>query len=425
MVRNRNNALIAIALTIMCPPLGFVISLYALFRDFENWKTYIFCIAWGMAVFAYCYEPTTASDLVRYYAYVKSLRGASLSEAINIGQYGSDNLYSFVFVCWFVNLLGDIHLLPAISTFCIYYIGLYVTYRVGCDIDVNKKIIFKYAILILMSISFYGIVNNVRNIWAFTLIGAAVFRDVYLKRRNIFTIFLYIAPVFLHTSAVVFIIIRLIMIAPKKIKIAGTILCFTVPLALNVLSTRLAGVASGNIIIKILLSMVQSGNNYFEHTTNAWSITVQNSGSERLARILFMTIAVLMIVMYFVIVKNSNTKDKTGMITNKSLTSMIDFPFLACLLTLSCSTMVMPEYWRFVAIAILFGGTIYLSYSENSRITVFQNIQLVFAAVAFILCVRNLINYSNLPLMIERSFLANPVLIMIFNLIGPGIEMII
>lgn len=424
MVRLGSNAIIAIALSIICPPLGLIISLVALYKDFSNWKTYIFCIAWGLAVFAYCYEPTTASDLVRYYAYVKSLHGTSFAEALKIGQYGSDNLYSFVFVCWFVNLLGDIHLLPAISTFCIYFIGLYVTCRVGCDIEANTKSIFKYSILILMSISFYSIVNNVRNVWAFTLIGAAVFRDVYLKRRNVLTFFLYIAPIFLHTSAVVFIIIRLILIAPKKLKIAGSVLCFAVPLALNVLSTRLAGVSSSNIIIKILLSMIQSGNNYFEHTTNAWSITVQNSGSERLARILFMTIAILMIVMYFAVVKNSRNKDKNVLDVSNPLTAMIDFPFLACLLTLSCSTMVMPEYWRFVAIAILFGGTIYLSFSENSRISLFQNIQIVFAMVAFVLCVRNLIIYSNLPLMIERSFLANPVLIMILNTFGTGIEMI-
>lgn len=422
--KNNYNSIIAIIVTLICPPIGLCISLLALYKDFRNWRTYIICIAWSIAVFAYCYEPTASSDLVRYYDYLNLLKGKNLKQALDLGQYGKDGLYSFVIVSWLVTKLGDIRLLPAISTFSVYIIGLYVTCKIGEDekLYYRDSKVFNYIVLILLSVSFYSIVNNVRNVWAFSLIGVAIFRDVYQKKRNLLTAIFYIFPIFIHTSAVVFIIVRLIMITPKKVKVVCSALCFLVPMFLNILSTKFAGLTSGNVVLNLMLNMINSGNNYFEHTTSSWALAVQNSGSEKFARLVYMLVALIMFCLYIYILQKKNNDDPN--ILNERTIQFIDFPFLTCLLTFSCSTMVMPEYWRFIAITLLFGGSIFII-ANNKEINHLVNVALnLCAIIAMVLWVRNLFIYSNVGAMLTRSLIANPIVIFVLKLLGNDISVI-
>ena len=420
--RKNYNAVIAIIVTLICPPIGLCISLLALYKDFENWRSYILCIAWSMAVFAYCYEPTTSSDLVSYYDYLNLLKGTNFKQALNLGQYGKDGLYSFVFVSWIVTKLGDIRLLPAISTFSVYILGLFVTCQIGEEDDLNNKTVFQYILIVLLSVSFYSIVNNVRNIWAFSMIGFAVFRDVYQKKRNLLTGFFYLFPVFMHSSAMVFIIVRLIMVAPKKIKLSCTALCFLIPMLLNILSSRFSGLTTSNIFLSMLLNMVNTGNNYFEHTTSSWALTIQNSGSAKLERVIYMMIALIIFCLYIDILRKKTADCK--FFSNKRVIQFMDFPFLSCLLTFACSTMVMPEYWRFVTIAILFGGVVFIASANLDYSFLFKRLIQILTVITFILWIRNLCLYSDVSTMLFRSFVANPIAVFILNTIGCGVDII-
>ena len=415
----KNNQIVIVIISIICPPIGLLASLYALKRGYYNWRYLIFCIAWSFAIFAYCYEPTTNSDLVRYFEYLDLLEGKSFLDAFRIGQYGKDNLYSFVFLGWLVANVGDIRLLPAISTFSVYYIGLFVTCKICEDASLDKRDCFRYILIIIFSLSLYGIVNNIRNIWAFSLVCYAIFRDVYSKKRDLVTLFLYVFPLFLHSSAILFVIIRIILVAPKKIKVICSFLCFFVPLLLNMLSSKFSGASSKNIFLNMLFGTIQSGNNYFEHSNSAWAIVAQNSGSERLARIIYMSIAALLFIMFMVILKEVN-KNKISI--NEEINKIIDLPFLACLLTFSCVTMVMPEYWRFVSIAIIFGGCIFLVSSTITKIP--NRIMLLLSISSAVLWIRNLFLYSDVTVTIVRCLIANPIVIIFLKSFSEGIEII-
>lgn len=414
--------MIALTTSFFCAPVGLVYSIVALRKETCNWRVFILCIAWAMSIFAYCYEPTTESDLVRYNAYMEQLEGHTFNEALSIGQYGEDGLISFVFICWLVASLGDIRLLPMISVFCVYYIGLYVTCKVGEELDVKNKVIHKYILLILMMISFYSVVNNIRNIWAFSLLGFAIFRECFMKKRDIFTLFLYIFPIFLHTSAIIFVLLRVVLRLTGKIRVICTLLVFIVPIALNFMSNLLSSFSSGNIIIQLLINMIVKGNNYFEHTTTAWAVTVQNSGSERYARIIYVSFAFVMTCLYFKIKQNRNIK-LLKITDNKKFSNVLDFGFLTALLTLSCMSMVMPEYWRFVMILILFGGGIYyFSIMNFKKGKIIENTVLIFGPLCMVYWIRNLFIYSDLGIMMIRAFMANPIFVGILKAFGSNIE---
>lgn len=77
MYRSLHNKKIMIFATLLCPPLGFVLALLCLYKNQNEWKTCIFCISYAIAIFAYCYEPTVDSDLVRYHQVIEQIKDRS------------------------------------------------------------------------------------------------------------------------------------------------------------------------------------------------------------------------------------------------------------------------------------------------------------------------------------------------------------
>lgn len=57
--------------------------------------------------------------------------------------------------------------------------------------DINKFLDYLKEVLMLMMISFYSIVNNVRNVCAFSLIGLAL-SEIVIKRKEILLLLHYI-----------------------------------------------------------------------------------------------------------------------------------------------------------------------------------------------------------------------------------------
>ena len=68
------NVSLYLLLTIICPPIGLIFSIIGLILNPRNWRTYIFSIAWAIGILAFCYEPTSDSDLTRYYYYLERIQ---------------------------------------------------------------------------------------------------------------------------------------------------------------------------------------------------------------------------------------------------------------------------------------------------------------------------------------------------------------
>ena len=167
------NGLIMIALIIICPPIGIILALFCLYKGYNNWKINVFCISYAMAVFAYCYIPTVDSDLVRYHQVIQQVKQMSFIDAANYNLYGEGNLYSFMALCWILGKISQPNLLQAISVFSVVYIALNVNYRIANDNKIMHKESFYSLLFLLLNLNFYFLVNNVRNVFAFSLICCA------------------------------------------------------------------------------------------------------------------------------------------------------------------------------------------------------------------------------------------------------------
>lgn len=160
-----------------------------------------------------------------------------------------------------------------------------LNYRIANDNKIMHKESFYSLLFLLLNLNFYFLVNNVRNVFAFSLICYAVFRELYLKKRDALTIFLYVIPCFMHASAILLVLFRIILPFTKKIKWVLLVLIISMKFVVGYLSGFLGGIASGNVVVQLIVSMLDKGNRYYNNYDSAWAMAVHSSGSMKLASV--------------------------------------------------------------------------------------------------------------------------------------------
>ncbi|WP_448782202.1 hypothetical protein [Blautia sp.] len=418
---NYINGLIMIAFIIICPPIGMILALFCLCKGYNNWKINVFCISYAMAVFAYCYIPTVDSDLVRYHQVIQQVKEMSFIDAANYNLYGEGNLYSFMALCWILGKISQPNLLQAISVFSVVYIASYVNYRIANDNKIMHKESFYSLLFLLLNLNFYILVNNVRNVFAFSLICYAVFRELYLKKRDLLTIFLYVIPCFMHASAILLVLFRIILPFTKKIKWVLLVLIILMKFVVGYLSGFLGGIASGNVVVQLIVSMLNKGNRYYNNYDSAWAMAAHSSGSMQLMKMILVLECIIITALMFRNLKmlNASTTGYNNLV--KARINIINYLFLVDIMGFACVPMYMPEYWRFLVIIVLFNGVIILGVSDNLHgKNIFYNVRwLLFflTPIYFVLTMRDLVIYSKIMSMIINAFFCNPITIWFWNTI--------
>ncbi|MBQ9131938.1 MAG: EpsG family protein [Clostridia bacterium] len=412
--------------TILIPPTGLPLGLYGLFKNPAQWRKYVFCLALALASFAYCYIPLGAPDLVRYFQFVEETTRMSFQEVLKYGIRGESNLYIFSIVMWVIGKIGDPHLLPAISTFLVYYIGFYVTCKVGIDMECSGKPIAWYVIFLMMALNYYSIINNVRNVLAFCLIGFAIFRDCYQKKRNVWTYILYIIPLFLHQSAISILLLRLAVQLTKKLKIVAIICVVMLKPLLGLMFPIAQGMSQSNVIISLIKNLLIKSYRYFYDTDSEWGLIVQESGSYQLLKLIYIFAAVVVCMMAYVLSKklfNRNMEIPSDVCDgNQGLFGKyLDFVFCLGLLTISCAPMLAPEYWRFASVMLCFSGILYFWGTKISppRTATHYLSHCIFliAPIGLMLWVREM-QKSELYELLVHPFFSSPIIIVIRDLAG-------
>lgn len=405
-------------LTVICPPVGGLISIINVFKDRKEWRKYIFSICYALAALAYCYVPTTDSDLVRYFNDVKRYSGFSFGELFTRFITGKELLISYSSIAWVVGKLGMPHLLPAISTFFVYFIPLYIMFKVTEDINGDLKKCVEYMLFMIVTISFFSIANNVKNILAFCVAFYAIYRDVYLKKRNALTAFIYLFAFFLHASCMIIILIRFVTLLTGKLRVFALLFALFMKQFVSLLYINVGRISTDNVFSRLLSNFINKGWLYYYNTEASWAIVSSQSGSIKAAKIVYVLI-VSIIVIYLVLYQRKKYYIDTFMNRelSVSLMRMSDCLFFMGVITFGCVPMVMPEYWRFAAIVILFGGIVFSTYYMIFRAEKIGNqlfyVAALLAVPAFLIWVRELFLYSDVASMIAKSFLANPIYIIL------------
>lgn len=420
--------ILAPLITGFLPLLGLPLGLWGLRGDLKHQKIYIICISLAFAALAYGYQARSETDIVRYWGMVTDYikRDITLGDAFLNGFYGAgsdENLWLVNVFIWLASKIKDERIIPAFSTFCVYYYSLSITLTVCRECGLKRSRIIFCIIFILTALNLYSIANNVRNVMAFMMIGYATFRDVYLEKRNCGTYLLYFLPVFIHTSAIIFLIMRLLIRPIGRIKPAGILVVlalYPVLEILNLLAERMTGT------VAIVGGAIMKAYRYFNDTSSEWGLEVQASGSETVFKLLYILIAVILCIMWLLTEKKKPHDLLTNLYGhNSGLRVMGNFTFYTCLLAVACTPMLRPEYWRFTATGIALSGCIYAGNQQAGiRRQAYDLVWLALAGlgvICMILWIRNITLYANAPQTLITAAYSSPFVILLkamLNILG-------
>lgn len=322
------------------PAASFLYSIFNLWNSPSKWRKYIPFLIYIFFIGAYAFESHHENfDLIRYIPTIEDYGKLSLFEAL---QLHNDVLYFQHFMFWLFGYLNVPHMVPAISTATVYTIAVFIT----CDTAERYKKEKYIGIIILFQLAmlpYFNIVNNVRNVFALSLIVLAVYLDIVKKKRNLFVLFCYIAGCLMHLSAFVIIIFRILSRPLKSVfEIIVFLPLFFSPVVSFLYNARSSlflmgslGQTVNNIIVKLY--------GYMNNSHLPYSILTMNSPTvkfDRMVMAIGMTIALLL--MWY------------GLRLNKQLfeDNYDIYPFLGMIAMVSLIfgfTMPMPNFWRFTA----------------------------------------------------------------------------
>lgn len=298
-----------------------------------------FAMAWIWGIAGYCFvDPKSDPDLVRYFAILESYSGKTLFESFNIAY---DNLYAVDILFHVISKLGNPQLLPAVCVFTFYFILFYIFLDYKIRMNISNKNFIIYVLFALCSISYPVVVNGIRWPIACMMIFLAFYREIIQNKKNILTWILYIIPIFLHFSMLVFVALRLaILIRNKKIAIVITVLSGLVPSIFNLLSQILPA-SSSNFILGQLIYFIKRGNMYFlwKDTDSGWAETVSKSMYYKVESWYYIAIA---IVFFYIVYRQAKT-EKSEDFGKDSI-----FVFYMMIVTAITFTMAGHVYIRFV-----------------------------------------------------------------------------
>ena len=406
-------------MTLLCPLFGLFGGFYESLRH-NRTKASAFCFALFLASFAYGYTPIDKEvDLFEYFQNMKNLANVSFFEIFSVNSMNvAETLPLSVVMQWLFAKTGDFNLLPSFTVFVIYFIGFYIANVLFDDLGIDNFTRCIFLLFLLLCPNFAGIVNNIRNIFSFSLFLLAVFRDCYQNRHGCLTVLLYVCPLFIHTATFVLLFLRLALPLIGHYKLLFLILSICGKYIVDFLYGQIGMLPDWLFVFKLVIVKAYR---YF-NSSSEFAVLSINSGSYLLARCLYITIAVLFcFIACFLLRKGNGVKlcNYFGSCEQKNrLNNIVLYDYACGLMTISCWAMLLPEYWRFASVFLLGSSSIFLTNAKLYRKKYFvlaNYIAIAFVIPCALIWIRSFIR-TDLIRVVLASVLGSPVTIS-FNLI--------
>lgn len=358
--------IIAPILLLLMPPLSLFYSALGLCRNPHNWKRYLPFLVISIFVLAYAYVPTGTPDLVRYIETAQRLHGKTLSEAI---VFMNDGLYIENIYFWIISQIGDYQLLGAVPCTIVYAIAFYIT----CDTADRcncQRVIPYYIVGQTMLLPWFSILCNVRCIFAFSVIGFAVYLEYVKGEKNSMVWALYVLPCFMHTTGIIFLLFRLSLFITSKAQWLLSFLVALLPSIVDLLYSQVYSLPIGTVGQSLIRKVYW----YFhDDLRSEFSQRISNSLANTLNKYLYIGLAVCFAICILLQLNNKNGKNK----------KYVTFLFLISISTIACYSIVTPQYWRFAAALVVCGFAPILFYCNNKKRGI---IRAVFTLLPFFCC---------------------------------------
>ena len=333
--------------------LATMIAWIGFYKEPKKIAKFAFLYIYGIFILSYSLIPDHDLDLNRYWYQVENIKGLSLSDAV---QYFNDGLYIENVVFWIVGRLNMLHLLPAITTSIVYGISTFII------IDSNKRMNLKGSliyILLFQSILFpyLSIAANIRNICAFAIGIYAVYREMIQKRRDLLMILAYIAPIFMHKTGILILIIRLFVFVFQKTPILSLSIVLLLPSLISFFYNNVSLISFPGTIGIIVRRLIISSHNYLIGGSE-YAERLSRSTAASLAK--YAAIICILVQAYLLYKYYINHKDD-------DYAKLAIFSFLMSMVSFATTVFDTPAYWRFAMAVNISFNPILLYYFGSGR----------------------------------------------------------
>lgn len=217
---------------------AFCLLYFLIPQKYVGWLFFTTTLA--LAIMAFNCVPKETDDLSNYFWQLDTLRKGGW-DTFQTMLKDDNNHWGALPVCgyyfYLVSLLGNNGFLPAITIFVAYGAMFYVFYKASVRFAINKWYLFLCCVFALVTYWFYDLCSGIRNGLAFTLFTACVYQDVVEKKYRYLCYIGYALCIGLHSSTIVFAVMRLALVITKKhgSKLISWLMVFSISIGGNIL----------------------------------------------------------------------------------------------------------------------------------------------------------------------------------------------
>ena len=325
-------------------PISLLISIYGVIKTPKQWRRFYPILIVSIGMLAYHLPEIFNGDLSRYFVYLDSFSEMTFSQSV---QYLNDKLYVENLLFWIVAKSSDYHVLPAITTATVYAVMIYITCDSAEVFGKEKYIPITLAVQ-LSCLPFGLIVENVRNISSFAVVILAIYLDIFKRKKDIWILILYVLPCFMHSSAIILLLIRITIKLTNKFKTVFLAGMMGIPFIIDILYEHNEIWEKSGILKNIFFTVIKSAYVYL-HSSSEWTLIVQESTLQNVLKIIVSLLAFLMLVYLY----GNGVKYIAQKGINAEYQTLI---CILCVIVLLCNVFPGTVYWRFSATCILHRG---------------------------------------------------------------------
>lgn len=276
----------------------------------SNKKILIFTLSIIFFMLGLYITPINTCDLNNYWSYINTYTDKSILEIWNLNY---QNLFVIDFVFWILANFLSKEFFSAICGLIIFY----VMFRICFSIINNESIsdYRKYLILILgfLTINLPLVYSSGRNFTAISIFMLALFREYFEQKKNFLTYILYIVPIFIHETMIIYLIIRVMIIFFKKYNLLFLNCCLVLfvlflPFFVDCAYFIFNSIDFNFFFLDTIRSLIFKAYNYF-HLSNSDYLRLSQTLYYIVQRILYSLIFIVSIIISNIYLFKNNNKN--------------------------------------------------------------------------------------------------------------------
>lgn len=314
----------------------------------------------GILGFSMRYKHTD-NDLTKYFNQISNMSHLKFYQIVKPNEFLIFRDLLFYYIS-----RTDKYLLAFITGFTVYFIFSYIIVDYIKEYDSNLRCgeVLGFIIISISIIPIFNIIVNVRNVISFAFVTLAIYRDIYKKNRNIFTILFYAIAIGIHISALIPIVVRLICKFVTKFRTVAVIIGIFLTNIIDSLYRHHIFLANG-IISGLFNNLINKAYYYINWNDGGWATEIENSLSNKINRITGLVLLIFIVVLTQIIIKKQNKKDVDTRISNSF--NLLNFVFMNSVIALGCLQIKTGAFWRFELISIFFLPILLTLIKENYK----------------------------------------------------------